>query len=87
MPIVHLNGQLLPEEQAQIPVTDRGFLFGDGVYRSDENHRQRFDKMRPQEHFGRQSVATAPHRGKSSEGNAARIIPPLGTTRLHTHRL
>lgn len=29
---VHLNGQLLPEEQAHIPVTDRGFLFGDGVY-------------------------------------------------------
>ncbi len=32
MTIVHLNGQLLPEEQAMIPVTDRGFLFGDGVY-------------------------------------------------------
>ncbi len=32
MGIVHLNGQLLPEEQAKIPVTDRGFLFGDGVY-------------------------------------------------------
>lgn len=32
MSTVHLNGQLLPQEQAQIPVTDRGFLFGDGVY-------------------------------------------------------
>ncbi len=32
MGIVHLNGQLLPEDQAKIPVTDRGFLFGDGVY-------------------------------------------------------
>ncbi|VAW87859.1 D-alanine aminotransferase [hydrothermal vent metagenome] len=32
MGIVYLNGQLLPEEQAKIPVTDRGFLFGDGVY-------------------------------------------------------
>ena len=36
--------------------------------------------MRPQEHFGRQSAATAPQRGESSEGSAARIIPSLGTT-------
>ena len=53
-------------------------LFGDGVWRLDENHRQRFNNMRPQEHFGRQSEATAPQRGESSEGNAARIIPSLG---------
>ena len=29
---VYLNGQFLPLEQACIPVLDRGFLFGDGVY-------------------------------------------------------
>jgi D-alanine transaminase len=29
---VYLNGRFLPLEQACIPVTDRGFLFGDGVY-------------------------------------------------------
>jgi D-alanine transaminase len=29
---VYLNGVLLPRDQAQIPVLDRGFLFGDGVY-------------------------------------------------------
>ncbi|MEN8213488.1 MAG: D-amino acid aminotransferase [Pseudomonadota bacterium] len=29
---VYLNGQFLPVEEAKIPVTDRGFLFGDGVY-------------------------------------------------------
>ncbi len=29
---VYLNGQWLPEEQAQVSVFDRGFLFGDGVY-------------------------------------------------------
>ena len=39
----------------------------------------RFDKMRPQEHFGRQSAAAAPQRGESSEGSAARILPSLGT--------
>jgi len=30
--IVHLNGCFLPIEQACVPVLDRGFIFGDGVY-------------------------------------------------------
>ncbi|MCB5190712.1 D-amino acid aminotransferase [Methylobacillus arboreus] len=29
---VYLNGSFLPLEQATIPVLDRGFIFGDGVY-------------------------------------------------------
>ena len=32
MTTVYLNGQFLPLEQARVPVLDRGFLFGDGVY-------------------------------------------------------
>ncbi|HSH30281.1 MAG TPA: D-amino acid aminotransferase [Thiohalobacter sp.] len=32
MPTVFLNGEFLPSDQARIPVMDRGFLFGDGVY-------------------------------------------------------
>jgi D-alanine transaminase len=32
MGLVYLNGELLPLEQAQVSVLDRGFLFGDGVY-------------------------------------------------------
>lgn len=32
MPTVYLNGRFLPLEEASIPVMDRGFLFGDGVY-------------------------------------------------------
>jgi D-alanine transaminase len=32
MPTVYLNGDYMPLEQARIPVEDRGFLFGDGVY-------------------------------------------------------
>lgn len=31
-PIVHLNGEFLPLDQARVSVMDRGFLFGDGVY-------------------------------------------------------
>jgi len=30
--IVYLNGTFLPIEQAYVPVLDRGFIFGDGVY-------------------------------------------------------
>ena len=30
--LVYLNGDFVPLDQAQIPVMDRGFLFGDGIY-------------------------------------------------------
>lgn len=29
---VYLNGEFMPMDQARIPVMDRGFIFGDGVY-------------------------------------------------------
>lgn len=32
MTTVYLNGVFLPIDQASVPVLDRGFLFGDGVY-------------------------------------------------------
>ena len=32
MNTVFLNGKLLPADQAQVSVLDRGFIFGDGVY-------------------------------------------------------
>ncbi len=31
-PIVYLNGEYVPLAEAKIPVLDRGFIFGDGVY-------------------------------------------------------
>lgn len=30
--IVYLNGEFMPIEEAHVPVLDRGFIFGDGVY-------------------------------------------------------
>jgi D-alanine transaminase len=30
--VVYLNGQFLPIAEARVPVLDRGFIFGDGVY-------------------------------------------------------
>jgi len=32
--LVHLNGRLVDETAAVVPVTDRGFLYGDGVFES-----------------------------------------------------
>lgn len=32
MPIIYLNGEFMPDDEARIPVLDRGFIFGDGVY-------------------------------------------------------
>ncbi len=32
MTTVYLNGQFVPKAQALIPVEDRGFIFGDGIY-------------------------------------------------------
>jgi len=29
---VYLNGEFLPIDQARVPVLDRGFIFGDGIY-------------------------------------------------------
>jgi D-alanine transaminase len=31
-PVVYLNGELGPLSEARIPVLDRGFIFGDGIY-------------------------------------------------------
>jgi D-alanine transaminase len=32
MSMVFLNGRILPIDEAKVPVLDRGFIFGDGVY-------------------------------------------------------
>lgn len=32
MSTVYLNGEFVPKDEARVPVDDRGFLFGDGVY-------------------------------------------------------
>lgn len=46
-----LNGRYVPYEEARIPVEDRGFLFGDGVYEVVKVYRGR--PFRLQEHLAR----------------------------------
>lgn len=52
--IAYVNGRFLPLEEATIPIMDRGFLFGDGIYEvtavigesfvDNEPHLQRLDR-------------------------------------------
>src|SRR5262249_12791443 len=49
--IVYLNGEFLPADQARIPVLDRGFIFGDGVYEVIPVYSRR--PFRATEHFQR----------------------------------
>lgn len=44
--IVHLNGAWLPRNQALVPVDDRGFVFGDGVYEMTPAYDGRFLRLR-----------------------------------------
>jgi D-alanine transaminase len=48
---VYLNGRFLPLEEARIPVLDRGFIFGDGVYEVIPVYSRRI--FRAQEHLQR----------------------------------
>ncbi len=50
---VYLNGELVPAEEARVPVDDRGFLFADGVYEVARVYDGRIFKMA--EHLRRMS--------------------------------
>ncbi|HEX6063418.1 MAG TPA: aminotransferase class IV [Longimicrobiales bacterium] len=43
--IVYLNGAWLPQENACIPITDRGFLFSDGVFETARLHSGKFFRL------------------------------------------
>ena len=52
-PIVYLNGVMTPLSEAKIPVLDRGFIFGDGVYEVVPVYNGRL--FRPDQHMARLS--------------------------------
>jgi len=49
--MIYLNGEFMPLEEAKIPVLDRGFIFGDGVYEVIPVYSRR--PFRLTEHFAR----------------------------------
>jgi D-alanine transaminase len=50
-PLVYLNGDMLPLSQAHVPVLDRGFIFGDGIYEVIPVYGRRM--FRPEQHLQR----------------------------------
>jgi D-alanine transaminase len=65
MNTVYLNGEFMPIEEARVPVMDRGFLFGDGVYEVIPVYSRR--PFRLTEHLRRLAGSLA----------AIRLEPPL----------
>ncbi|WP_197706935.1 D-amino acid aminotransferase [Sterolibacterium denitrificans] len=51
IPTIYLNGEFMPLAEARVPVMDRGFLFGDGVYEVIPVYSRR--PFRLDEHLGR----------------------------------
>ena len=60
--MIYLNGEFMPIEEAKIPVLDRGFIFGDGVYEVIPAYSRR--PFRLAEHLARlqASLGRDPHR-------------------------
>lgn len=54
---VYLNGKFLPLEEAAIPVLDRGFIFGDGVYEMIPVYSRRAFRLPEHIHRLQQSLA------------------------------
>ena len=50
-PFVYLNGTMTPLSEAKIPVLDRGFIFGDGIYEVIPVYRHKL--FRPEQHLVR----------------------------------
>lgn len=50
-PLVYLNGEFTPLSEAKIPVLDRGFIFGDGVYEVIPMYARRM--FRAEQHMAR----------------------------------
>ncbi|PIQ97488.1 MAG: hypothetical protein COV67_03940 [Nitrospinae bacterium CG11_big_fil_rev_8_21_14_0_20_56_8] len=44
-PVVYVNGEWFPLSQARVPVLDRGFLYGDGIFETFRVYRRTFFRM------------------------------------------
>lgn len=72
-----LNGEWLPLEQARVPVLDRGFIFGDGVYEVVPVYGGR--KFRWAQHLARlqRSLAAISIRNPHDEAGWTRLVDEL----------
>lgn len=78
MSVAYLNGEFLPVERAKVPVMDRGFLFGDGVYEVVPVYSRK--PFRLDEHLRRLQASldgirlANPHTGDEWKALIARIV-------------
>lgn len=74
---VSLNGQWLPLEEARVPVLDRGFVFGDGIYEVVPVYGGR--KFRWTQHLARlqRSLAAVSIRNPHDETGWTRLVDEL----------
>ena len=75
--MIYLNGEYMPIEEARIPVLDRGFIFGDGIY----EYVPVFDRMpfRLHEHYARlvKSLATVKIPNPFTEAQLGAVVHKL----------
>ncbi len=74
---VYLNGEFMPLDQARVPVLDRGFIFGDGVYEVIPVYSRR--PFRLPEHLARlqHSLASIRLANPMTDAEWARLIHDL----------
>ena len=63
-PLVYLNGVMTPLSEARVPVLDRGFLFGDGIYEAIPVYRRK--TFRAGQHLARLFRSLAAIRNRQS---------------------
>lgn len=73
--LVHLNGQLIPADQARVSPFDRGFLFGDGVYEGLRTCVVPSGSLGPSTSGTRRVVALKGHIDRMNQGLALASIP------------
>lgn len=75
--IVYLNGEFMPADAARVPVLDRGFIFGDGIYEVIPAYSRR--PFRLPEHFQRlrRSLDAVRIANPLSDADWARLIEEI----------
>ena len=86
--LVHLNGRLVDEAEARLPISDRGFLYGDGVFESMRAANGRIFRLEAHLERLERSAAFAEFEGLPSRATlAAELDELLRANRLTEARL
>lgn len=81
-PLVYLNGAMTPLSEARIPVLDRGFIFGDGIYEVIPIYRGKM--FRPEQHMARLARSLAAV-GMTNPHSSADWLQLIGSVTAANH--